>query len=137
MTALSALIARVEHIAERGSRELDKAIYLAATREPSAEERIAAIRRRLGREPSDAAKAMWRNIEAQARSDPPRYSQSLDAKLPGEEIVSVHAPFYGTGIIEWTAVARVNPGKRDTAVGTGATEPLARRAAALRARESR
>lgn len=60
-------------------------------------------------------------------SDCPHYTTSLDAAIPGENIIlSLYQPKRQA----WTAVHRSD---RGDIVGTGASEPLARRVAALKA----
>lgn len=55
----------------------------------------------------------------------PRYTTSLDAKLPGEDIVHIYERQDGS----WAAINRGSE-----TWGDGRTEPLARRIAALKAR---
>lgn len=88
------LIARLGAATE-GSPELDEAIYLATSREASAEQQIANMRHALGREPSDAAKAMFRNAPPNAR----RYTTSIDVAMSlvpeGWAIHIFTPPLYG------------------------------------------
>lgn len=66
-------------------------------------------------------------------ADIPHYTTSLEAKLPGENIVQVTAPYLDTlqrGL--WTAQQLTDD---DMIIGKGHTEALARRVAALKARE--
>ena len=65
----------------------------------------------------------------------PHYTTSLDAKLPGENIVQVHAPGWNAAIPEgrWQAVHATDVAHG--VYGYGHTEALARRIASLRARE--
>lgn len=108
------LISKLEQ-AEEGSRELSDEIALAAGWETD--------------------KGWWR-APGEAHYDstmPPDFSRSLDAKLPGENIVQVRRLTGGSGDGKrWEA--RHWDGKQRH-YATAKTEPLARRAAALKARE--
>jgi hypothetical protein len=104
---LDDLIAKLEAASE-GSRELDEAIGEALLN---------------GRERNPKPYGAWADLQ-------PEYSTSLDAGLPDERIVQVHGMQRG----KVTAHALL-PGEHFTTVAAeGATEPLARRAAALKAR---
>lgn len=63
----------------------------------------------------------------------PHYTTSVDAALTWERVVEVR---YDYQIGQWVATHDAGGGSKGRFVGFGHTEPLARRAAALRARES-
>lgn len=65
-----------------------------------------------------------------ARRKAPLFTTSLDTALPGEDIIAVQAPLAGRA--KWLAFA-IAGDSPDAAMSYAATEPLARRAAALRA----
>lgn len=113
MPDLDTLIARLE-TAEAGSRELDFEIAIQAKIVPD------------GFTLDDNGE--WRDRDGYVRRTwmCPRFSESLDASIPGEDIVTVVQWNGGP----WTAWTRT--GKR----GIGHTEALARRIAALRARQA-
>ena len=74
------LIARLE-AAPEGSRELDAAVYAAVSKEPTAEDKIAAMRKELGREPGDIIKSIIKDSDDFAHARPPSFTTSLDAAL--------------------------------------------------------
>jgi hypothetical protein len=108
---LADLIARLE-AAPEGSRELSDTVAVAAG---------------WNHQPNVTHNFHWRSPEGYSRPDRPAYTTSLDAKLPDEEIVEVKRMADGT----WIAVAM---GTDDEYESEAYTEPLARRAAALKAR---
>ena len=109
MTEHTDLIARLE-TAETGSRELDIRIH-ADLRGPDAVERMRLVSWYL------CTKA-W---------EPPAYTTSLDAKLPGENIVHMFVLTSGRYVAWHTETQPPN------IVAEANTEPLARRAAAMKA----
>ena len=119
------LIARLEQATE-GSHELNAAIGALLGWQPP--KRDDGVRPRW---------ALWLAPDGNAKQLP-WFSESLDAKLPGENIVVVYAPKYGpperAHFLSWAATHRND--KHPTFVeGYGRTEALARRVAALKARE--
>ena len=84
----------------------------------------------------DAKVAVFLGINPQHGGDGiygcPHYTTSLDAKLPGESIVSMHSAMRTDGNNYWIAV---QVSEDASANGRGHTEPLARRIAALKARQ--
>jgi hypothetical protein len=105
---LRALIAEMESAPE-GSRELDAGTHMAVTDHSG----LKALCDQLGAVPTDLE-----------QFSVPHYTTSLDAALPGEEIVRVERT---AALKRWRA--ETNTGR----IGWASTEPLARRAAALRA----
>jgi hypothetical protein len=125
MTAdLTALIAKLK-AAPEGSRELDEAIATAIgyVRDANVEGCWFSLRGELADQ-----------INAPYELNPlPPFTTSRDAALPGEEIVKVERFTMGMGDMArpfWRAWAN---GSDVQVIGCGKTEPLARRAAALRA----
>lgn len=112
---LPALLARVE-AAPEGSRELDAELFFAA----HPEYWVTAL------ETMPAIDVYPRSVSMLAGL--PHYTTSLDTALPGENIVRVE---YFSHRKQWAAVHSVKPGHGVWAIAH--TEPLARRAAALRA----
>lgn len=119
MTDLAKLLSDIESAPE-GSRELSDEMLLAC-----------------GWKRDARRKAYWRDTDGRyvgiSRPDP---SRSLDAKLPGENIAVMAAPGYLVGRL----IGDVNVGSNELftavqkggAIGQAHTEPLARRAAAIR-----
>jgi hypothetical protein len=135
MTALSDLIAKLEAAAE-GSRELDARIHVAVVNpavmtDPGGYRGERPVKYELaqdvfadrGADFSDAADLLGA----------PHYTTSLDAALPGENIVKVARLPHGKE--GWMWVALHNPSTGASLAGFGFTEALARRGAALKARE--
>ncbi len=117
MTDLQTLIARLEAASE-GSRELDRAIHLVFFAD--------FIKERGMVEDGDG----WRDPGYGAIAPPQDYTVSLDAALPGERIVSIRK----CDDALWLADALDERGHAH--FGEGKTEALARRIAALKAREA-
>ena len=109
---MSDLIKRLEEATE-GSRKLDEAIYVA-----------------IGC-PYDDDPRYYAFLHGDF---PPLYTASLDAKLPWENIAHVHAPDWHDAKPPGRWQAAVDVGEGCAVYGYGATEPLARRIAALKAR---
>jgi hypothetical protein len=134
---LSSLIKRVEE-ATGPDRELDLLIYRATTKEGSVEEKIAAMRDSLGREPSDAAKSLYRDSER--NFSPPRYTASIDAALtlvPEGWDASIHRQEASAPKAVCCGAVLRNPGRKDEPVFSVWDKPtpaLALVAAALKAR---
>lgn len=115
-TGIGNLVARLES-AESGSRELDAEIY-ASVHE--------------GWEPGGIFAGNCREIGNPGQFVVcPHYTTSLDAALPGENIVEVRQHLVGPDQGKWTA-AHID-GHNDLWWMTAHTEALARRAACLRA----
>ena len=121
MTDLTELIERVEKV-EGPDRELDCLIEL---------------RLHLGvfqqlNDPED----IWDIHHGPGHGPPwPAYTGSLDAKLPGEDIIGTSEQKQQEGKpVMWVAVHRMPRGQM-TIAARGRTEALARRAAALKARK--
>ena len=130
------LIARLEQ-AERGSRELD--IYIGA-HVNGRDVHVSMNNELLGTSrapPHDVSILGWidpgkhsNNFSEAGRKPPyPQFSTSLDAKLPGENIVEVRWTEF-----EWMAVQKIEGGGHIE--GKARTEPLARRVACLKAMEA-
>ena len=120
--------------ATEGSRELDEEIYL-WLHPPEPELTEAEIE-----EARQAGKSIIRNCKFGLT---PHYTTSLDAKLSWENIIMTTNCICTDGKVQWFAVhlplfpSFVGPnGAVNTYQGEGATEPLARRIAALKAREA-
>lgn len=105
---MNELIKKLE-AAPVGSRELD--LLIMATIEPDRRRRLHLI-----------AENVTKNKHA--------YTTSIDAKLPGENIVQVVN--YPTGSEARNLVEKTG----ETFIGVGSTEPLARRIAAMKARDT-
>lgn len=130
---MDSLIAKLES-AEEGDRELDAEI----------EKAIPATDEWMGRRPASlyeqrAYKTMINSDVAGPLDEyePPHYTTSLDAKLPGENIECVKRVrmIIGENEYLWEAEHWCNE-KTQCFKGIAHTEPLARRIAALKARES-
>ena len=105
MTTLTALIIKLSK-AEEGSRELDEEI----------------------------ARAIDFPLSADPLGWPPHFSSSLDAKLPGENIIFSMCHKDGLLAGLWEALHDTENGSRTPLIhGTAKTEPLARRLACLSA----
>ncbi len=124
MSTLESLIVALEGAPE-GSRELDRLI--------GREHRYPDWRSRVGKEevPTGAQGLVRDSVEADYLHDQAaHYTTSLDAALEGENIVYAQTVREG----QWTAMHKPPEGVCFTAIA--ATEPLARRAAALKARSA-
>lgn len=118
MTDISELIAKMEAATE-GSRELDGPIYRSHVEKPDAY----------------WARNDWWPCEVTfcKRFNVPHYTTSLDAKLSWESIVRVECLRDSVGTVYWSAHHQVS--EDEVVIGHGNNEILARRIAALKARQ--
>ena len=107
---MDSLIARLEAVTE-GSRELDEAVYNV-----------------IGR-PGDNDPQYFSFLHGDC---PPNYTTSIDAVIPGENIVSTQKDQRTNG---WRALAQSKDVKIH--IADAGIEPLARRAAALKAMQDK
>ena len=131
------LITQLEEAPE-GSRELDAQIhaivnggYLEQTGHPDGSIAVWGEDRGIKKASVSGHEYRDRDFICDAKFSP-RYTTSLDAKIPGENIVSISELYlkrHGGYSPRWFAM------HRNGIMGVGHTEPLARRIAALKARE--
>lgn len=139
--AIAALIERAKSAPE-GSRELDAKIWASACKfEDFTEHGLAEGWEARFEAQEDGSVYCYAfnktsdEYHRQGRKPAPRFSTSLDAKLPGENIARVHKCDHGGWIAEHEVGMTNLQGwpVGSLLVGDGKTEPLARRAAALKA----
>ncbi|MFQ5741956.1 MAG: hypothetical protein ACE5HV_00025 [Acidobacteriota bacterium] len=113
MTEIDDLIVQLE-AAERGSREFDEKITA-----------LLGVAKQVKLKGSDV---LWKWADGTLHCNPPKYTTSLDAALPGENIVSTTKSEHG-----WAAT-NLDKHTQAQTFGNAHTEALARRIAALKAR---
>lgn len=139
--SVEGLVARLEQATE-GSRELDAEIYLSLSEWKNAEVVVQAFpRSEMPSRPTILRRTVDNHVVTY--SDFPAYTSSIDAALPGEQIEVVSIQRAPPGHPQkWSALDANWPRNADgqytcmRIAGIGHTEALARRIAALRARQA-